>query len=539
MPNLATIMSDHVTLATRCVDRLYVNGYLPRMQTPSQVRYFLGEHLGNPMPSPALFGPIRDRFARAVRRFAEREGVPMVRFKRGQRKDTLAAGYRARFKRSEGVVLIGVAQEKEWSFRGQKHKLPRGGLTFAFSRQAVYVNQYYFYVQDRAWGPSFLKIGSYAPYPVKLCLNGHEWVKQRLLEQDLAFEPLDNGFRWCEHPERLQEICDQLGPRDVQSFFDRWSRQLPWPLTSRDRSGGYEHRLSIWQIELSLTQVFDRPLQGRYFFEELIRENLDLGRPQRVSLVFPTRWVPQTPSPARGYRTRVITDGVSPSLHVDYKRSHVKQYFKESRALRTETTINDPRDFKVNKGIENLKHLRDLGQQVNRKLLEIERVGHNCSLTLPAFERLHRPTEEHGQRASAMRFGDPRVMALLQALCHFAHLPRGFRNRNLRPHVADLLGRPLEQYTPGQMTYDLRRLRLKGLITRIPRTHRYVVTTYGLRVALFFSKLYLRVLRPGWRTVAEAAHDVSRPLRQAFRRVEKEIARLYQNARFQPEPAKT
>jgi hypothetical protein len=134
----------------------------------------------------------------------------------------------------------------------------------------------------------------------------------------------------------------------------------------------------------------------------------------------------------------VLTDGVEPSLHVEYKHSHVKQYFKGQHALRTETTINNPKDFYVNKGVDNLPHLRDLGHQVNRKLLEVERVSHQCVLTQDALDRLQCPTVEAGQRASALRFGDPRVMALLQALEGFTHVPRGFRNRDLRPQVEDL-----------------------------------------------------------------------------------------------------
>jgi hypothetical protein len=239
-------------------------------------------------------------------------------------------------------------------------------------------------------------------------------------------------------------------------------------MTPADRAAGYDHRVAICQLEMSLTQVFDRPVQGRHFFEAVIRENLDLGRPDRVGLLFPLRITRTTPPPTYGYRTRVITDGVQPSLHVEYKHSHVKQYFKERHALRTETTINNPKDFYINKGVENLPHLRELGHQVNRKLLEVERVSHQCVVTHDALDRLQRPTVEAGQRVSALRFGDPRVMALLQAITSFTHLPRGFCNRDLRPHVEALLG---QRYTAAQMTYDLRRLRLKGVIHRIPKTH--------------------------------------------------------------------
>ena len=532
--NMQSILRDHVSLTTTCVDRLYLNGYLPRLQTSGQLCYFLRDYLGNPIPSPALFTPLHDRFVTTVKGFAAEHQIPMVHFERGVRKDDIAAEHRARFTPQEGVVFIGVAQERAMSFKGQKIIEPGGGFHFAFSRQPVMVNHYYFYVQDPQWGPAFLKVGTYLPYPVRLCLNGHEWVKQQLRQAGIAFESLDNGFLSCADPVRLQALCDALGPDDLQQFFDRWSHRLPWPLTPADRAAGYDHRLALWQLEVSCTQVFDRPVQGRYFFEALIRENLDLGRPDRVSLLFPTKLNPRTPVPPHGYRTRVITAGVNPSLHVAYKRSTVKQYFKEGRALRTETTINNPRDFSARKSIDQLPYLRSLGAQINRKLLEVERVSHQCVLTQEALDRLQRPTDEPAGRAPGLRFGDPRVMALLHALCGFAHLPHGFRNRDLRPQVAALLGLDLTTYTPGRMTYDLRRLRLKGLIHRIPGTTRYTVTTYGLHVALFYTKVYLRILRPGWDALAQTPAPIPAPLQRALLRVDAEIQRLCARAQLTP-----
>jgi hypothetical protein len=319
----------------------------------------------------------------------------------------------------------------------------------------------------------------------------------------------------------------------VQAFFDRWVDRLPWPLTAADRAAGYRHRLSIWQLEVSLTQVFDRPVQGRHFFEAVIRDNLDLGRPDRVSLLFPTRLTRRTPAPRFGYRTRVITAGVAPSLHVEYKRSHVKQYFKEERALRTETTINDPTDFQPGKGLDTLPHLREVGRQINAKLLAVERLSHACALSQDTFERLQQPSSVGTRRVPALRFGAPRVLALLQGLCHFGHLPQGFRNRDLRPVVAALLGQDLTTYSSGAMTYDLRRLRLHGLIQRRPRTHRYTATTDGLRVALFYTKVALRILRPGEAALAAPADDLPHPLRDVLRQLDLAIDQLCADAQLQ------
>src|SRR5262245_62005571 len=195
---------------------------------------------------------MHDRFISAVEQYVTRRAIPVVHFESGQDKDAIAAAHRAKFTAREGVVLLGIAQEKVRSFKAQKQTGPGAKVRFECSRQWVAVKQFYFYVQDRDWGPAFVKISTYLPSPVKLCLNGHDWVKQQLRRQRVRFESLDNGFLSCTDPVALQTACDALGPADVQAFFDRWSHQLPWPLTIRERAAGYDHRLSICQLAIHL-----------------------------------------------------------------------------------------------------------------------------------------------------------------------------------------------------------------------------------------------------------------------------------------------
>ena len=484
--------------------------------------YFLEPHRGQLIASPALLGEITQSFAAQVEAFAKQESIPIVHFQKGQRKDDVAAGYRRKFTKAEGVVFIGVAQEKLMGWKVRKET--QGKLVrFQFAQQSVFVRHYYFYLQDREFGPAFIKIGAYAPYPAKVYINGHEWAKQQMKQAGLAFEALDNGFLQCSQPERLQTICNQLGPEQVQAFFDKWVRCLPWPLTAEDRKAGYHHRLSIWQMEISRTQVFPRPVRGREFFEQVIRENLDLGRPDRVQLIFGRQVRRNTPSQ---FRTQVLQNGVQPTLHVTYKHSSVKQYFKENRALRTETTINNPHDFGVNKGLNNWLYLHQLGTAINRRLLETERVSQDCLLSAEGFTRMSEPTTTaSGQRAPGLIFGQPRVMALFAALSRFAPSLNGFRHAELREIVPALLGIAPQDYTPSQMSYDLRRLRLKGLIARIAGKHSYILTTYGRKVVYLMTKLQQRIF-----DVASAALEttVALPsqLARTFRQLDEELSKL-------------
>jgi len=525
MPNVHELIRDHVTLSIRCLDRLYLHAYMPKLQTSGGLCYFLRDHLGHPIPSPALFAPMLARFVGAIKTYATTHDVPLIAFERGQRKDDVVADYRARRPMDDGVVVIGVAQEKMRAFKAQKRSGPQGGVTFDFSRQSVAVNHYYFYVQDPEWGPAFLKLGTYLPYPIKLCLNGHEWVKQQLRRAEVPFESLDNGFLACADPAHLQTICDQLGPADVQAFFDRWVTRLPSPLTAADRAAGYRYELSIIQAEFSLTQVLERPVSGRVFFEEVIRENLDLGRPDQMQLIFDRKVTRRTPG---GFRTRILTEGVVPSLHVQYKKSKVKQYHKEGQALRTETTINDTYDFRIGRALRNLPALREIGFAANRRLLRVESLSHDCLIGEDRLHAVTSPVVVHDQRAAGLRFGDRRVHALMHALCLVALAPTGFRHREFRDHLAQLQGRDPETYSAGSMTYDLRRLRLHGLIERVPRSHRYRITPTGAQVAMFYARLYTRALRPACSLQPSGSPSAQR----AFDRLDAALAQFLEEVKL-------
>ncbi len=382
------------------------------------------------------------------------------------------------------------------------------------------VNQFYVYAVDRDFGPFFLKFCSYFPYNAKLCINGHEWLKRQLELRGIGCEGLDNGILSCEEPKRAQKLCEGLSAEKIDALLRKWLRRLPHPFTAADRLAGYRYDLSILQAEFSLTQVLDRPVTGRAFFEEVICENLDIGRPSQAQLIFERRVNRRTPGQ---FRTRVITEGVIPSLHVDYKSSRIKQYHKEGRALRTETTINNTRDFGIGKNVRNLPALRSIGFQANRRLLDVQTVSHDCAIGEDAFDQVVRPIEVDGQRATALRFGDARTQALLNALVLFSVRTRGFNNAQLRAHLASLLGLDPADYSAGRMSYDLRRLRLHGLIERIPQTNRYQLATQGLKVAMFFSRTYARLLRPGLAEITDPLVPAGSTLRSAFNRLHSAI----------------
>lgn len=526
------VLSDHVTLEVECIDRMYLNLYQPRLQHELGVVGFFKCHRGFRFVSSVLMDPISKVFVEDIHRFVADHGVELVDFRPGQRKDDVAHEFLADFDGTEGVLFVGRAQEKTGVFRTEKRRNLVTGAAYPWLvRRSAIVNHFYIYALDDDFGPFFIKFCTYFPYNAKVCVNGNEWAKRQAAKAGIAFEPLDNGFASCEDPKRLQQICDRLDAAKIDRFVRKWLARLPHPFSAADRRAGYRYDISVLQAEFSLTQTLDRPFSGRVFFEEVIRENLDIGRPDRVSLIFNRRVQGgrRRPTPGR-FRTRVFTDGVVPSLHVEYKSTRVKQYHKEGVALRTETTINNARDFAIGKRLHNLPALREVGFNANRRLLDVQRISHDPTIGEAAFNDIARPATVGRQRVPALRFGDPRVHALLGAIVVFRLLPDGFANRDLRAHLAPLLGVDAETMTAGKMTYDLRRLRLHGLIERIPHTHRYRVTDLGLRTAIFFTRAYNRLIRTGLAQLNDPT--TSTTLRNVFTKLDTEIDKLAAHSRL-------
>jgi hypothetical protein len=513
------VLDGHVVLDLECLDRIYLNGYVPNLQVGGQVVNFL-THRGFPIPSPALLEKNGMGFRRAVERFAEHNQVPWVRFAKGDRKLDVMRPHLDRLVRAGrcGVAAIGVAQEFQRVFTGTtSRRCEEGAPHFSYAKADRRVTAYYFYLVDEVFGPAFIKICAYFPYPVKIWLNGHEYAKRRAATAGIGFTELANGFAATDDPAGLQRICDTLDAGAIGVFCERWWPRLPLPLTEADRAGGYWWEVSMRQVEVSRTLVVDAPRRLRAFFEALLVDNLDVGRPEEMQLVFGRR---VRTDPVGGYRTRLLRSGDQVTLNAHFRHSRVKSYLKEGRAFRIETVINDPGDLGVRRRIEHLDELFARGRDVNRRMVDTFRVGQGCVLASPAFERVARPTVQDGRRAPALRFGDPRVMALVGALCACVHAVGGFTNRSLRAHVAALLG---TDYTTAQMSYDLRRLRLKGLVTRAPNTNTYHLTPDGLRVAVFYTKVHNRLLRPLLADPPPGPPQVRQALRTLERLVDSEV----------------
>ena len=243
---VGAILSEHTTLEVECIDRMYLNVYVPPLQHEGGVARFFRTHRGHPVVSSVLMAPISKAFVAAIETFATTHQVPLITFAKDERKDDVMAARLAHFQAEEGVVFIGKAQEKTSVFRTEKRVNPRTGQRYPWlARSTAMVNHFYFYAVDRDFGPFFLKFGTYFPYTGKLCLNGHEYVKRQLTQRGIAHQALDNGILSCAAPAQLQALCDGLSAAKIEALLRKWLARLPHPFAARDRRAGYRYRFTV------------------------------------------------------------------------------------------------------------------------------------------------------------------------------------------------------------------------------------------------------------------------------------------------------
>jgi hypothetical protein len=526
MGPVSTLLAQRTSLRLCCLDRLFVQGYAQNLHCEGQiVRWMLDR---GDYPSPKVFKRQAERFTYAIRKLVDAGGLPpIVEFKHGDRKEDIARPYQlaAEAAGAEGVVLVGVAKEKMLAgLRGYRNGGSDKYPHFGFCKAQMYVNHYYFYLWDAQWGPAFIKMAAFAPFPIWACLNGHQWLKRRLSDTGVGFVALDNGLRSCDDPEAAQAWADKLQASCIRSFVFDWLDRLPSPWTDQDRSLGHGYEISFRQTEFSDTAVFERPRDGRAWFDAAIRDHLDVGHPEKVAVVFDRRVCKHTPG---SFSTKVVTPGVDPHIQIHYKSSKTKAYFKDLHGIRVETTINNNADFGVKKTVnaDNYDALRTIGQATNARFLEA--VGEHAAPPpdTATLEQVVMPSVHDGLRAPGLRFGEPRARALLASIVAFCHIIGGLTNSGLVTTMRSLYD---PAYTTRQATYDLRRLRRKGFIVRIPGRHAYQLTAPGRALATTMTQLYNRVLLPGVSGLADMDPPAGchRPIVTAWRRYELELDRL-------------
>ena len=495
MQSLKVLQEDHIVYELDSWDRVMLKIRAPRFFLGGGVANFIRFQLNQKTPDTRAFLGFRNQLIEDMEIFAEEQGFEIYRFNKTEKnggKEKCAQKALELLQENdefeEGVVFIGKAQEKTLAWRSHW-----GEGYCEVKRANLMVNWYYVYFLDRDFGLCSLRICSYAPFQMKLYFNGHEYLKQQLRSEGIGFEALANGVLSCEDPERAQEIVKELDVAKIEALREKWMNRIPNVLI--ELSTVYHERImtSMDQVEVAKTQIWDDPRRGREFLEQAIKENIDLGRPDKSGFIFKKQH--RRNGKQKDFSSRVMTYGVIAVFAIYVMGNKLKQYFKEGRGLRSEFTANNLKDLGIGNTLtqENWQQLWATGHDCIGRTLEIEKLSHDPSVGRRAVEMLESPLEKDGRRVSGMPRGKARTQALFEGIVS-AHLSLGrFQNRDLRSQMATLLGKDQSEITQGQMSYDLRRLRGHGIIVKVEGTNRYEVTKEGLRLAIWMTRLEKKI----------------------------------------------
>ena len=477
----------------RCFDRILLNGLIQPFQQPERViGFFTAYRQLYPVSRDTLRG-IADGFQQWLKSWSAKRNVPILEPPKGRRDEFVEPYFRGAEPDKVVVVLKAREPARIMTAIGDK-AANRWHLQFA----ERWVVQYNFYVNDARWGRMFVRMCPYLPFSARICLNQHHWLANRLREERIDFRQCSNAFIGCAEPSRLQELADELTPRDLVSCGQKWLACFTPFFTPQERDeAGCRHRLFFAQTEFCDNLVFYRRAGLDKLGERLLDANRTIGQPDKLTTIFGHK---VTKSHRGKLQTEIENMHLpNPVIRSHYRNGFIKQYVRDHLILRTEASTNNVTDYGVGKAVDNLAALRTTLSAVNDNYLNVQQDILETFVDRGQLQRLAQPTiSSTGKRTPGLRLDNPRQLALMHALVRFSHVAaaNSFTTAELYPHVRDTLGAAASSYTLASLRYDLSKLRAKGLVEKLPHSRRYRVLPEGYSICLVFLKLFERVYAP-------------------------------------------
>jgi hypothetical protein len=436
---------------------------------------------------------VADGFQQWLKSWSSKRDVPILDAPKGRR-DEFIAPY---FKGAEPDAVVAVLKARE----------PARILTAIGDRAANrwhlqfaerWVVQYNFYVNDARWGRMFVRMCPYLPFSARVCLNQHHWLANRMREEGIAFRQCANAFMGCAEPGRLQELADELTPRDLVSCGQKWLACFTPFFTPAEREqAGCRHRLFFAQTEFCDNLVFHRRAALDKLGERLLDANRTIGQPNKITTIFGRRI-------SKLHRGKLQTEIENmhlpnPVIRSHYRNGFIKQYVRDHLILRTEAATNNVTDYGVKKAVDNLPALRTTLSAINDNYLDVQQDILETFIDRGQLRKLAQPTiAATGKRTPGLKLDNPRQLALMHALVRFSNVAaaNSFTTTELYSPVLDALGPAANRYTLASLRYDLSKLRAKGLVEKLPYSRRYRLLPEGYSICLVFLKLFERVYAP-------------------------------------------
>jgi hypothetical protein len=482
---------NNIKFAYRCFDRILLNGLIQPFQQPERVIGFFNAYREGQRVSRNFLRDIAQQFHNWVIKRCQRWGVSLLDAPE-QRRDDFVAPYFRHAENDQVVVILKAREPARIMIAIGKEE--RWHLQLA----ARWIVQYNFYINDQNWGRMFVRICPYLPFSARVCLNQHHWLANRMRSEGIDFKQCTNAFLKCSHPQKLQQLADSLTAHDLSSCGQKWLACLtPFFKESERKTCGCQHRLFFSQVEYCDNLIFHRRAAIDRLDQRLLDANRTIGQPNKITTIFGRKVT-------KYYKGKLQTviediDLPNPVIRTHYANGFVKQYVRDHLCLRTEPATNDVTDYGVKKAVENLPQLRDRLSSICDNYLNVQQDILESFVDRGQLHHLIQPTVlPSGKRIPGLKLDHPRQLALMHALVRFAHIAAGntFTTAELYPYVLAALQMSANQYSLASLRYDLRKLRAKHLVEKLPKSRHYRLCPQGYSICLVFLKLFERVYAP-------------------------------------------
>ena len=496
MDTLLSIIGNMLFYTYHCFDRIVINGYLSMLSRAENVAYFFHNVVGEPCITKEVLSARTNHYSKWVEAFARNHDLSVEWAEKGVRKEEYVRPYLQAMQQKKrfGVYFIFKSMEQSTTFRSVKPKYPTDDPNYRILKKHLSrFTHYYFYIHDEVLGPIIIRVASFLPFHTTCYLNGHNFIERQLLRTGTAFRKKDNAFVSVDDPDALQKASDSLTPQLVQERLDYWIFLLGPKFSEHERSCINLHRFyAISQIEYCYNFIF----RSNHPISKLFKRSCELGMAvltaDKLSNVF--GW-----NVTRSFKGKLQTvlervDQCHHILRAYFKNSYIKQYEKFRTFLRIEICCNYLPDLRIKKSLSNIPLVRDTALKIMNRFAGLQARTFNVHFDFPLLQHLALPVTCVNTRIAGIHIHDTRMIRLMESFLHFGICLHGQTSASLHHHIVNAY--ELSDYTINQLRYDLRKMKVHGLIMQNGKSYSYVLTEKGMKVITLFIIFHKRLCGP-------------------------------------------
>jgi hypothetical protein len=502
--DFSTYITDLLKGTYDCVDRISVRGYFPMGQTSGGLLTWWNKLYPSRLLTQEQLRRMSGDLGRRLTAYARKHQIALHYFEVGDKsKHAKAEKLRPADPNFQGLFAIFVAKGPALVWQAKNNRA--GKVVLRRPKNWPLVYHYHFHIIDKQWGHITIRMSGHPPFGLQISLNGHEWVQRQAQKQAISWVKEGNCFVGGSDLAGLNRLAQGLdgvrGLARLAQVVDRWvySACLCFALTrEQQQRSGFRYAYSCYQLEYSRNLLFKNGRQLDKVYQGLIDRTRRLLDVPRLKTIFGRKRRPFKSNKGDGRLEKIIDQSMHDltlfKLH--FGKLTLKLYDKGDRVLRVEIIVNNIEELRCGKRLEKLPGMLERLQKMVVEFLGVVQAAHLSFLDGQQLDALATPSVRGTRRTAAVDLQKPRMRAVAEAVVALAAQPEGFTSQQLARRVRQMQGRSMSAYRRRQAAYDLRKLRGKSLVQRLPQTRRYRVRRPGIRTLAALLLLREKVLKP-------------------------------------------